>query len=93
MKERMNSKTMVLCCCDYLFWLAHKALDFLQVKLTQISQSHRSDQGNSLHTAHIKRYVMAACLLTNAVAPVEALDYEDGTQAMISSIEGNKQVQ
>ena len=36
---------------------------------------------------------MAACLLTNAVAPVEALDYEDATQAMISSIEGNKQVQ
>jgi len=36
---------------------------------------------------------MAPCMLTDAAAPVEALDHENATWAMISSIEGDKQVQ
>lgn len=50
-------------------------------------------QGNRLWTAHVKRSDMGPCILTNAAAPEETLDHESATQTIISSIEGDKQVQ
>lgn len=84
---------MVPYCCECLFWSAHRISDSVQVNATNASQGHCPHQGNSLYTAYIQRSVMAPCMLTDAAAPVEALDHENATWAMISSIEGDKQVQ